>query len=439
VAQALNTDIPGVSWALLIYQLAATGLALVFGRIGDIYGRERVYAAGYITFTLSSLLCGMSDSIFQLIAFRFFQGIGGAMTQSMGRALAAESVPENQAGKAQGFMTTAFHSGFLLGPTIGGLVIEYIHWRGVFFLLVPIGTLGAIMTFINMKRRKHEVRHQEIDYLGASLIVAASTSLVFSLDRRAKLFLGPELTTVNYIILLASFAGFLVRESRISYPIVRLSLFKIRLFTFSAVSLLVISIAQALTQFILPFYLQEVLELSPSFMGVLFMSAPIFTVSLAPVSGHVADRIGTRIPATAGVCFMVLSLLLGGILKTNSHWVLPALMLALTGLGAALFNSPNHAAMIGSVPREHRGFANGALQVMFNLGHILGISLGNMLMTVTFQFYTGDRTAVASPVQPAAFVAALNYTYVIASVIAGVAIVTSLLRGGKGVAQHAGH
>lgn len=436
VANALDTDIVGVSWALLAYQLTSIGLALVFGRVGDIHGRERVYGIGYVVFTVSSFLCGLSQSILQLIVFRVLQGVGGAMTQSVGRALAAEAMPDDQAGKAQGLMTAAFHSGFFLGPTIGGLLIDYVHWRGIFFFLVPVGALGAAMTFWNRRHWRNPERRQDVDYLGATLLMASATFLIVLLDRRTRAVLGPEWEALMFVGFVASLVGFFVRENKTPSPIVHLALFKNRMFTFSSISLLVVSTSHALSGFVLPFYLQDILHLSPSFMGILFMSAPIFTVSLAPVTGHVADRIGPRIPATTGVTFMGGSMLLGALLKTDSHWWLPAAMMALGGLGAGLFNSPNHAAMIGSVPRQHRGFANGALQLMFNLGHLLGISFGGLFMTAAFQFYTGRKAAGPTTDDPLAFVASLNYTYGIAVIFVAVAFVTSFMRGPRERAAH---
>jgi len=132
VANALDTDLAGVSWALISFSLTSLGLALVFGRLGDIYGRGRLYGIGFAIFALGSFLCGLSQNILQLILFRTLQGIGAAMTGSVSRALAAEAMPENQQSKVQGFMTTAFHTGFLLGPTIGGLIIDYVQLEGRF-------------------------------------------------------------------------------------------------------------------------------------------------------------------------------------------------------------------------------------------------------------------------------------------------------------------
>src|SRR3989304_6696951 len=132
VAIGLGTDILGISWALISFQLAGVSLSIVFGRLGDIYGRNTIYALGLIILTAGSFLCGGSQNALQLIIFRFLQGVGAAMTQSAGRALAMDAMPAGSEGKAQGIMTMAFHSGFFVGPPLGGLIIDYIHWRGIF-------------------------------------------------------------------------------------------------------------------------------------------------------------------------------------------------------------------------------------------------------------------------------------------------------------------
>jgi len=368
VANALESDLAGVSWALLSFSLTSIGFSLVFGRLGDIYGRGKLYGIGFAVFALSTFLCGLSQNIVQLILFRALQGVGSAMTQSVGRALAAEAMPENQGNKAQGIMTTAFHTGFLLGPTIGGLIIDYIHWRAAFFVLVPVSLLGSALAFWQMKAFAKPAKIQPIDHLGAVLLVAMTTSLILVLDQRIRITLPAAFTLPVYLSFPILFFAFLIRELRIPSPIVNLSLFKIGNFTYSSLSLFIVSLAHSMTLFLLPFYLQEVLLVSPTFMGILFMSAPIFTVSLAPISGNLADRIGPRIPATTGVFLMVLSAFGGFLLRPGSHWIFPAAMLALTGIGSGLFNAPNHGSMIGSVPKQYRGFANGVIQVCFNLG-----------------------------------------------------------------------
>ena len=143
IAENLQTDMAGISWALISFQLSTISLSLVFGRMGDLYGRQVILCMGLLVFTVSSFLCGLSQDILQLVVSRLLQGVGAAMIQAQGRALAMEVVPQGSAGKVQGFLTTAHHTGFLLGPSLGGFIIDYVHWRGIFFPLSPSAQLGS--------------------------------------------------------------------------------------------------------------------------------------------------------------------------------------------------------------------------------------------------------------------------------------------------------
>ncbi|HEX9272661.1 MAG TPA: MFS transporter, partial [Candidatus Binatia bacterium] len=318
IANSLETTIVGISWAVISFQISTISLSLIFGRIGDIYGRQRIFGLGFVVSAVGACLCGLSQNVFQLIVFRFFQGIGASMTQSQARALAMDSMPKESAGKAQGFMTTAFHSGVLVGPSIGGLIIDYIHWRAVFFFLLPIALVGMMLTLVNLKRGNRSRvftspdTQTAIDYLGAVLLVLATVALIAIIDHRIIEIVGPGWGLALMGLFVALFLGFLYREWTTGSPILDLSVFRIRMFTLSGVSLLLMGIAQVIVGFVLPFYLQDILHLSPSFMGLLFVSAPVFTVTLSPVAGWVADKIGPRIPSTVGILFLVISAFLGG-------------------------------------------------------------------------------------------------------------------------------
>lgn len=433
VAQSLGTDLLGVSWALLSYQLSNIGLSVIFGRISDLWGREKMFALGFLVFAVSSLLCGFSQTVLQLILARFVQGVGGAMLQSSSRALAAESVTEDLAGRAQGYMTTAHHVGFILGPSIGGIMIDYFSWRWSFLLLAPIGFGGMLLALMNMKRRRGAPPQSagSIDYLGAALLFALTSALVFIFDRRTHQLIGSPIKLLLVAVFFSTLAGFFIHESRTKSPFVNLELFKIRRFSFSVVSLLVVSICYALTGFLMPFYLQDVLHLSPTQVGVLFMAPSVLTVALAPVSGYMTDRLGPRIPATAGVVFMIISLAAGGMLRTDSHWLLPTLVIVVGAITNGIFNPANSTAMISMMPKEHRGFASAMNHVTFGFGNVLGVALGGLCMSLAFEYHTGIKTMSLTAENPAGFVAALNTTFMVAIIFCVVGILTSALRGAE--------
>ncbi|MGB7947125.1 MAG: MFS transporter [Candidatus Binatia bacterium] len=435
VASSLETTIIGISWAVIAYQISQISLSLVFGRIGDIYGRQTLFGLGLVVSAVGALLCGLSQNVTQLILFRLFQGMGASMTQSQARALAMDAVPKESSGKAQGYMTTAFHSGVLIGPGAGGLIIEYIHWRAVFFLMVPIAMAGFILTLINRQRGNHPQRESSeapqpaVDYLGAVLLVGVTAAFIGVVDYRIMEMVGRGLQVGLVAGLAIFFIAFLYRESSTASPILDLSLFRIRMFSLSSLSLLLVGVAQVMIGFVLPFYLQDILLLSPSFIGFLFVTAPVFTVTLSPVVGWFTDKVGPRIPATVGISFLAGAAFLGAFLRADSSWMLAVLVLALWGLATALFFPPNHTAMIASVPSQHRGVATGAIYVMFGLGSTLGISLGTVLLTAAFRHYSGDATATPTPANPVMFVSAMNFTFFMGGMMALVAMVCSAMRG----------
>ena len=206
------------------------------------------------------------------------------------------------------------------------------------------------------------------------------------------------------------------------------------MFSFSVLSLLVVATTTSVLMLLLPFYLQDVLHQSPSFMGLLFLSAPIFTISLAPLTGWLTDRIGPRIPASIGVVVTVLAFLAATSFRVDSHWALPATVMALMGIGTGLFNTANQTAVIASVPRDYRGFATGMVQMLFGLGSLLGTSLGTVLLTVAFRYASGRPDAAPSAEDPVSFVFAMSAAHAVCVALTVVAFAASLMRGGARVA-----
>lgn len=437
IASSLGSDLLGVSWALLSYQLSNIGLSVIFGRVADLWGREKVFALGFLVFSLTSLLCGLSQTVLQLILFRFLQGVGAAMLQSSSRALAAEAVPEALGGRAQGYMTTAHHVGFLLGPGIGGVMIDYLSWRWSFFFLVPIGLIGAAVTLASIMRgaKKAPTKPVAVDYLGALLLVATTTLLVLIFDRRTHEIIGPTFRVILAVLFVSCVAGLIVHETKAKSPFVNLALFKIRRFSFSVVSLLIMAMCYTLIGFLVPFYLQGILNLSPTTVGVLFMAPSILTIALAPVSGYMTDRLGPRTPATLGAAIMVVSLGVGGLLRTDSPWLLPTLLIVMGAMTNGIFNPANSMAMIGLMPREHRGFASAMNHVTFGLGNVFGVSLSSLLMSLAFEHHTGVEGRGPSTNDPVAFVAALNITFLVTAGLSSLGVITSAAGEGRKMGQ----
>ena len=427
LATALQTDMLGISWALIVYQMAGIGLGVICGRVGDIYGHHRTYGFGLAIMAAGSLLCGLSQDVLQLILFRFVQGAGGAMIQSSGRALAFRAMPQGSEGKAQGLMAMSHQFGFFIGPPVGGLVIDLVHWRGIFFLLFVPSLIGMALCMVTGRAAAPSAeRHQPIDYRGALILLALTVLATVLLDQRIAEIMGGNSQMVLGLVFFVMLWAFIAYEKTIPSPMINLSFFSVPVFGYGSVGLLICCITQGLVTFIVPFYLQDVLKLAPTFIGLIFLAPSLISMVLSPVSGALTDRIGARFLLIAGTLILMAAFLIGANLSADSHWLWPTLLLALIGIGSAFFNTPSQAVMIGSLPKENWGTAIGIINGIFGLGHMLGISLSGIFLTLAFRYYSGIPGTTPDPGDTRVFVASMNVTYLFALAISLIPLLTSI-------------
>ena len=427
LATALDTDMLGISWALIVYQMAGIGLGVICGRLGDIYGHHKAYGFGMGIMAIGSLLCGFSQDVVQLILFRFVQGVGGAMIQSSGRTLAFKAMPHGSEGKAQGLMAMSHQFGFFVGPPIGGLIIDWIHWRGVFFFLFVPSLVGMALCFVTGRSvAPPPPRDQSIDYRGALLFFALSILATLLLDQKIAEILGGASETLLVLAFVGALWSFISYEKKTPSPMINLSFFSVPAYGYGSVGLLLCCITQGLVMFVAPFYLQDVLKLTPTFMGIIFIVPSVLSMVLSPVSGALTDRIGARFLLISGTLILIASFLIGANLRADTHWIWPAILLALTGVGSAFFNTPSQAVMIGALPKEHWGAAIGIINGIFGLGHMLGISLSGIFLTLAFRYYSGIPGTTPNPGDTQVFVASMNVTFLFALVISIIPLLTSL-------------
>jgi MFS family permease len=227
------------------------------------------------------------------------------------------------------------------------------------------------------------------------------------------------------LVFVAVMAFFIAHEKKHPSPLISLSVFSEKSFGYGSVGLLLCNINQGLNTFITPFYLQEVLKISPSFIGAIFLAPSLLSLVLSPLSGALTDRIGSRLLLITGVLVLMVSFVVGAYLRADSHWTLPALLLALTGIGSAFFNTASQAAMIRALPKAHWGTAIGIINGIFGFGQMLGISLSGIFLTLAFRYYTGNPGATPDPANANLFVRSMNLTYLFALAIAVIPLFTS--------------
>jgi MFS family permease len=267
-----------------------------------------------------------------------------------------------------------------------------------------------------------------IDYRGALLFLGLTILATMLLDQKITEVLGAGNQALLGLVFVGTLWGFISNEKKIQSPMIDLSFFSVPVFGYGSVGLLMCCITQGLVTFVTPFYLQDVLKLSPTFMGIIFLVPSLLSMVLSPVSGAMTDRIGARFLLIMGVLVLMVAFLIGANLRADSHWVLPTTLLALVGIGSAFFNTPSQAVMISSLPKENWGIAIGILNGIFGLGHMLGISLSGIFLTLAFRFYSGDPGTTPNPGDARVFVASMNVTYLFALGISFIPLLTSIKR-----------
>ena len=349
------------------------------------------------------------------------------MIQSSGRTLAFRAMPAGSEGKAQGLMAMSHQLGFFIGPPIGGLIIDLVHWRGIFILLFVPSLVGMALCFVTGRSVAASASpRQPIDYRGASIFLGLTVVITLLLDQKLAEFLGGISQTLLAVTFVGALWGFVTHERRTSSPMIDLSFFSVPAFGYGSVGLLMCCITQGLVTFVAPFYLQEVLKLSATFMGVIFLAPSVLSMVLSPVSGVLTDRIGARLLLITGVVILMIAFFIGANLSADSHWIWPTVLLSLTGIGSAFFNTPSQAVMISALPKEHWGTAIGIINGIFGLGHMLGISLSGIFLTLAFRYYTGIPGTTPDPGDTQVFVASMNVTYLFALAISVVPFLTSM-------------
>ena len=389
IIQSLNTHLKAAAWVVMAYLIVITGCLLLMGRLSDHLGQRRVYGWGFFVFTVSSALCGFSPSIYFLIGSRMLQGIGSAALMVVGPAILTTAYPEKERGEALGIAGAVVSAGFLAGPILGGILVEHFGWRSVFFINLPIGAVGILLSS-KIPENKISEDKVKIDFKGALLLFLFITFLFLFLNQVGH---GSKHLSLGLLALsLACFALFAAVEIRGPSPLVDLRLFKKnRLFTSSlGATFLSFWVAGAHT-FVIPFFLQNVLQFPPTKVGILIFPISLTVMVCAPLGGRISDRVGVRLPATLGLILTSLTVFSFSLLKGGASEYAILWRQILLGLGIGLFNPANNSAIIGSFPRERVGLASSFLALSRNLGIVVGVAFAEMVIDLASPVATLEK------------------------------------------------
>lgn len=432
LTQFFHTSVSVIQWALLVYDLAIIGLVLTLGRIGDLFGRKKIYVSGFVLFTFGSALCGLAQTIGQLIAFRIIQGIGGAMILANGRAIIVASVPAAERGKALGLTSMAFHVGFLTGPTLGGFLIDFVGWRWLFFINLPIGLAAAYFGWKIMRESAQNDKGGKIDFIGAGYLLLSTSGFVYAMNQLPSLGVTHPLVLSCLLVFAVALIFFIRTELHAETPILRLSLFRIRLFSATNLALFFVAFTQSSVGLLMIFYLQNLIGFTPSQMGWIIITNSIVIILFSPLTGRLSDRFGSRVLCSIGTALIFLGQFLIASLTLHSSLFEMIFPLVLIGLGWAAFNAPNQSAMLGSVPADQIGATSGMNVTTARIGGALGVAVGTALFTYTLNTGGLSPAQVVSPdswsVAPEVFLKSFQYTIHALNLFGLLAVFFSVLR-----------
>jgi EmrB/QacA subfamily drug resistance transporter len=416
-------DLTTVEWVVVAYLLIVGSLLLPVGRLGEVATFKRVYLAGFALFTVSSVLCGLSPNELWLIGFRALQACGAAAIMAMGPAVVARTFDAGERGRALGLNGVSVSLGLSLGPALGGVLTQVASWRSIFLINAPIGVI-AILWAWRVLPAEGRGRDQSFDIRGAALSGVALFSLLLALSEGQ----GWGWTSPATLLLAAAFivlgAAFLYAERATVQPLLDLTLFRVRPFSFGLASVVVAFSGLFTATFLLPFLLEQGRGFSPVEAGLLLTPVPISMAIVAPFSGIASDRFGPALPASAGMVLMVLALL--SLTQLPVDFSLPDLVwrLIIMGIGQGLFMSPNSSAVLGSVPGRRVGTASGTLAQMRVTGQSLGIALSAAIVATRLPVHMAGAAS-----EGAALAGAIHDAFWVAAAVCAIGIVTSLIRG----------
>jgi EmrB/QacA subfamily drug resistance transporter len=392
--RALGTTLLQLVWVILAYMIASTVLVLTAGRLSDLFGRKKAYVSGFLVFAAASRGAGFAGDGTELILWRILQGIGGAFLFANAAALVTDAFPKEQLGFAMGTNTMVAAVGLVLGPVLGGGLVA-ISWHWVFWFNVPLGLAGAVWGALVLRELSRRDIVRGLDLLGTATFVAGLTGLVLGISRGGLSGWSDPVVIVGISAGIVLLPLFVLIERRGRAPMLDLSIFRNRLFAAATGAAFINGLSRFALMFVFVFYFQGVKGDDPVLAGIKLAPLAVGMLVASPLAGMWADRRGSRALAAAGMLVSAAGLALMTTLGIDSPYWQSSLWLLLVGIGSGMFNSPNTAAMMGTVPVHRRGVAAGTRTMLQNTGAVLSIAFVLAIVTaavprdVLLQIFSG--------------------------------------------------
>jgi EmrB/QacA subfamily drug resistance transporter len=425
IQQDLGASISGLEWTINGYTLSFAVLLATGGRLGDIFGRRRMFLTGVVIFALSSATAGFAPDQTSLVVSRIVQGVGAALMMPGTLSIITDAFPPEERGKAMGTWAGVSALALAVGPVLGGFLTEHVSWRAIFYVNIPVAIGAVFATLFAVRESRDTSVGREVDYAGVAVLTAGLTALVFALvEGNAWGWGSPEIIAL-LVGAAVALPAFVFIENRVKAPMVQFELLSDRNFLAAVVVAMIISFAMLGVFFFLALYMQNILSYSPLEAGVRFLPSTLMIVAVAPISGRLSDRYGPRWLIAGGLVLVAASLFSFSQLAVDSTYLdlLPGFMLL--GIGIAMTMSPMTSAAMNAVPVQKAGIASGVLSMFRMVGGSLGIAVtGAIFQSVSSARLESAGAQPGAVAKAEAFVYALDRAMVVSAfvVLIGVAV-----------------
>lgn len=377
-------DLGGLSiltWVTTAYMLTSTTIVPIAGKLADVFGRRIMYVGGLVIFMLGSALCGTSDSMTQLIIYRGIQGIGGGILMPLAMTVIGDIFPPDKRGKWQGLMGALFGLSSIVGPTIGGWIVDHANWHWVFFINLPVGILAAIVIYIGLSGEVIKKNKVVIDFPGAITLVIGVVSLLLGLSLGGKDYPWGSWQIISLFCIAAVFIiGFIFIEHRAEDPVLSLGLFKNRVFTVSNIIGFLMGLGMFGAIMFLPLFMQGVLGVSATNSGNAMIPMMIAMIVTSIIGGQLVSRVGFRPQLTVGMALMSIGFYLLSTMGLDTTRFVVSSYIVVLGLGMGLVMPTITIAVQSAFPPEQRGVATSSTQFFRSIGGTLGVTILGVVM-----------------------------------------------------------
>lgn len=410
----LNVNMAGIEWVVTGFLMTVSATILIFGRLGDIKGKTRIFRYGVILFTIGSLLCGLTHSLIFLIIARIIQGIGAGASMANSQGIITQVFPANERGSALGVLGTFVALGAMAGPPLGGIIVSAVGWEYIFLINVPIGVAAFIMT-IKVFPKSDKVTDEKLDGKGAVLFtLTVVLSLGALIQGQSTGYNNPFMISC-FVISTVSFVMFIIVENRVRIPLLELKIFDNSLFSIGITCGFLAFVALSAFNIIIPFYFQNSMKLSPAFTGLLMMVSPIVLSITAPLSGYLSDRIGSEVLTLIGLALMAVGLFLMSSFNTNSSLIMVVFYIVIMSAGNGIFQAPNNSLIMSTVPKYRLGIAGSVNALIRNVGLVMGTALATLLLYNRMSHKIGYRVIDYIKGRDDIFIYGMRYVYISAA------------------------